>query len=105
MAVFILLFTLASVVPAVMVLLAIARRLQRRQMRGEPRRRLWIFAAGMILVAAYQAAVSLDLLIQSFRGLVDLDLRHGVALLLAWVCLWLRVGMRHFRRERSRRGY
>lgn len=105
MAAFVLLFALTIMVPPLLLLLAISRRLQRRHTREESGRALWIAAGAAVLVAAFQAAVAVELLIQGFRGVVDLGVHHAVALLLSWICLWLRVGMHHLRRMKSRRSY
>lgn len=102
---FVVVYALAIVAPPVWLLLALSRRIQRLQLRHEPRLAMWLAAALAVLVTAFQSAVAVGLLLQGFRGEVDLSAIHAVALLVAWICVWLRVGMRHLRRVKSRRQY
>lgn len=103
MVVFIFLFAATIITPPLLLLVALSRRIQRLRSRREPQFGWWTAAAAVVLATAYQAAISVGLLVQAFQGQIDLTSYHAIALLLAWVCLCLRIAMRRLRSIRGPR--
>jgi len=91
---FVFLFAATLITPPLLLLVALSHRSQRLRARGQPRLGWWIAAAVAVVATAYQAAISVGLLVQSFSGLVDLNFYHVIGLLIAWVSLCFRIAMR-----------
>ncbi len=98
--IFIVVFAAVIMTPPLLLLGVVSRRLMRLRIENRPRRGMWLAAGGLVLVTSYQSALSMALLVEGLDGAVSLGLRHVIALLLAWLCLCLRVALRPWRRMR-----
>lgn len=98
MVLIVVLFAAASLGPPVWLIAALARRLQRTRARGANAR--WIAAALLLTsgILVFELAVALPTSAALLRGTADLGAVHASALLLAWLCLWVRVALKKMRR-------